>query len=126
MEESYYQKEEEQYMIYDKKAFNAKKEEIEKNILDLAINRNYPLNLLEYLYIMTNGDVTLISQFFHELPKFKNCQELLNSRYLPLIRPSKMENKELEKELTRYFNKEQEDINYSFNNQIRSLKKEKF
>ncbi len=61
MEESYYQKEEEQYMIYDKKAFNAKKEEIEKNILDLAINRNYPLNLLEYLYIMTNGDVNLIS-----------------------------------------------------------------
>lgn len=114
MEEGYYQKEEEQYLIYDKKAFNTKKEKIENTVLDLAINGGYPLNLLEYLYVMTNGDTNLIAQFFHELPIFNRYEELLNSRYFFLFRPSRQENRELEREFTRYFNGDQEDINYSF------------
>lgn len=123
MEKGYYQSEEAQYIIYDKKAFNSKKEKIESNVLDLAINGSYPLNLLEYLYIMTNGDTNLIAQFFYELPKFKTYGELLNSKYLFLIKPSGRENSELERELIRYFNGDQEDINYSFNNLDMVLKK---
>lgn len=122
MEEGY-KREEDQYMIYDKKAFTSKKEKIENKVLDLAVNSDYPVNLLEYLYIMTNGDVKLITQFFHELPKFKSYSDLLNSRYFILIRPNKEENSELEKEWIRYFNGDQEDINYSFYNQSRILRK---
>lgn len=123
MEEGFYQRAEDQYMIYDKKVFNSKKDEIQNNVLDLAIDGGYPLKLLEYLYIMTNGDANLIAQFFHELPRFKSYEELLNSRYLFLIRPSRQENSGLERELIRYFNGDQEDINYSFNNQGMVLKK---
>lgn len=123
MEEGYIQREKAQYMIYDKKTFNSKKEKIENKVLELAVNNDYPLNLLEYLYIMTNKDINLIAQFFYELPKFKSYEELLSSRYRSLIRPSKKENCELERELIRYFNGDQEDINYSFNNQSKVLRK---
>lgn len=116
-------KEEPQYIIYEKQDFLKAKDILSESIIDLAIVKNYPLNLLEYIYLMTNKDNELISQFFQTLTKIHNLNELYTSPLFQWIEPNLTPNNELTKELTKYLNQEQKDINYSYNNKKLILKK---
>lgn len=99
------------YMIYEKKDFNKMKAMVDEAVLDIAIREDYPLNLLQYVYIATGGDYSLISRFFHSLETAKSIEGLLID---PFIRKIISKNEEIREELIKYLNGEQDDINYSF------------
>ncbi len=101
------------YMIYEKKDFATMKSNLDEIILDIAIKEDYPLNLLEYVYIATGGDYKLISEFFNLLDNAKSIETLLES---PLIIKLIGANHDIKAEIIKYLEGEQDDITYTYNN----------
>lgn len=116
VDKGFYQQEQPQYLIYSKRDFRSIQEKIDEEVLDLAIKNDYPLNLLKYVYIMTNGNREIISQFFQTIDKASNYRELWNTSAYTLLNPNVSCNELLEKEICKYMNHETEDINYSYRN----------
>lgn len=110
----YIQQKEPQYAIYDKKEFQREQKRFEDSVLNLAIVGDYPLNLLEYVYTMTGGNEDLIVCFLNDLRKAKRFSELQYSSLFSVISPKANIEDEIQKEITRYINGEQGDINYSY------------
>lgn len=84
--------------------------------------KEYPLNLLQYVYIMTAGHIELIENFFGKIGTIHNFNELSISSLLEIIGPNINTNEKLRKEFINYFNNKQENINYAYNNKILSLR----
>lgn len=101
------------YMIYEKKDFMAMKAKIDEAVLDIAIKEDYPLTLLEYVYITTGGDYKLIAEFFSLLETAKSIETLLEN---PLIIKIIGLNSDIKDELVKYLEGEKDDINYTYNN----------
>lgn len=119
----YLQRTEPQYIIYDRREFEVTRDTMNNSILDLAIHGDYPLNLLEYVYIMTGGDETLIAQFFRILKETRNIQELCCSEFFRIISPKSEIEEEIKREFNRYLAGEQEDIHYSYYKKCYTLEK---
>lgn len=101
------------YMIYEKKDFAKMKEMLNEVVLDIAIREDYPLTLLEYIYIAAGGDYRIISEFFNLLDTAKDIEEFLENR---LVRKLISNNSAIKDELRKYLEGEQDDITYSYNN----------
>lgn len=104
------------YMIYEKKDFAKMKNNLDEIILDIAIKEDYPLYLLEYVYLATGGDYKLIGEFFNLLDNAKSIEVLLEN---PFIKKIISKNNEVREELIKYLEGEQDDINYSYGNKKR-------
>lgn len=122
VEKGYFQNNKPQYIIYEKNDFIKVKKMMGDSIIDFAIETGYPLNLLQYVYIMTGGDEELTSYFFEVMDKIYSFDELCQSKNFPFIKPN-VKNGQFVMEMTRYIQGEQDDINYSFNNKSLIIKK---
>lgn len=122
VEKGYFQNNKPQYIIYEKNDFIKAKKMMGDSIIDFAIETGYPLNLLQYVYIMTGGDEELTSYFFKVMDKIYSFDELCQSKNFPFIKPN-VKNGQFVMEMTRYIQGEQDDINYSFNNKNLIIKK---
>lgn len=122
VEKGYLQRKDIQYMVYDKKEFQKIKAMQENQVLDLAIEKEYPLNLLQYVYLMTNGDEDMIARFFYDLKSACSLDDLSASSLFSICVPNFQRGSELEGEFHRYFEKEQDDINYSYNEKKYAIK----
>lgn len=101
------------FMIYEKKDFAKMKSALDERVLDIAIKEDYPLNLLEYVYIATGGDYKLISEFFCLIENAKDIESIFIN---PLFIRIASLNPEIKEELIKYLEGEQDDINYTYNN----------
>lgn len=110
-----------EYMIYDKHAFTRARAALDNQVLDIAIEKGYPLNFLRYVYLMTGGDISLINAFFEGLQRCDNLQELCSLDLSAVLGPD-IHSPELEGELSRFLSGEQDDIDFSYNIRKREIK----
>ncbi len=123
VKKGYFQGEETQYIIYERDKFLKAKGTLEENVLNLAIEEDYSLNLLEYAYLMSGGDKVWITKFFNDLKHVRNLDNFYNKESFPIIKGNLQRGEELFEELLKYLNGEQEDIHYSYKNSKRLMLK---
>lgn len=112
----FYQQEEPQYLIYDKNSFMREKETLEEAVINLAIENEYPLNFLQYVYIVANGNLEIISQFFKTINGVSNYEAFSRYPIYNLVKENVRSNEDFKREIDSYIKGEKQDIDYSYRN----------
>ncbi len=105
------------YMIYHRPNFLNLQKNIEDSILELCLKNDYPINLSSLLYIICDGNKTLIKKIYNKIIQAKSKQDIKNiflDPELQILLPSLNYDSELSQEFQNYIITEKDDINYGF------------
>lgn len=116
-EKGYFQSSCTLYSIFDRKDFNFEKNKLEETILELCLERDYPIGLATFLLVICNQDLDLLKQFMDLFLLARSKQEiniLLSNQIFAILGPTLRYDEDIEKEIKKFVYQETEDISYQF------------
>jgi len=121
MMKDYYQGNEELYMIYSRKYFEEKRQEVKSDSKKISLEKTSPLILTELLYTITSGNEKLLDPLTKEIEqarRTRNFDLLLTSKSFQLLKAPLKYDEELLSEFSSYIDGKKKDIEYDFKKKV--------